>query len=419
VHDRLYSNAGRLFFRFVRNNVPRQRVFAPFVESGEGEPGGNSANLCSTGTRRPGVRANAWSEVVTEAYINRIATAVPPYDVHDRFVRFAAEMLQEDSRKLALFNRMAERSGIEHRYSWLSPQPLAEGKGQHAPKFYADRFPGTAERMQFFETYAPELAQTAVDRLALGRDRQNISHLLITCCTGFSAPGVDFEIIRRCGLSPSIERTSIGFMGCYAAINALRLARHIVRSDPGAQVLVVNLELCSLHLQRSSDLDDMLAFMIFADGCAASLVTSQPEGVAIESFRTLFAPDTSELITWRIADTGFLMELSGRVPGAIRSLLREQGATLTGRDPLSAIDHWAVHPGGKTILDAVEQGLALNQGALAWSRDILRRFGNMSSASVMFVLEQIMRVAERDSRGCAMSFGPGLVAETMRFRAAA
>ncbi len=356
---------------------------------------------------------------MTEAYINRIATAVPPHDVHNRFLRFAADLLRDEPRKLPLFHRMSEKSGIEHRYSWLSPEPPEEGRGLHAPAFYRDQFPGTAERMRFFETYAPELAETAVERLALGADRRSISHLLITCCTGFSAPGVDFQIIRRCGLSPSIERTSIGFMGCYAAINALKLARHIVRSDADARVLVVNLELCSLHLQRSSDLDDVLSFMVFSDGCAASLVTSDPAGIAIESFRTLFAPDTSELITWRIADTGFLMELSGRVPGAIRTILREQAGTLAGQEPLSAIDHWAVHPGGRSILDAVEQGLALNQGALAWSREILRRFGNMSSASVMFVLEQIMRVAERDSRGCAMSFGPGLVAETMRFRAAA
>ncbi len=357
---------------------------------------------------------------MTEAYINRIATAVPPYDVHDRFVRFAGDMLQDDPRKQALFHRMSEKSGIDHRYSWLSPLPPGDGKGVFAPDFYReDRFPGTAERMRFFETHAPELAQIAVERLELGAERRSISHLLITCCTGFSAPGVDFEIIGRCGLSPSIERTSVGFMGCYAAINALRLARHIVRSDPEARVLVVNLELCSLHLQHSSDLDDILSFMIFSDGCAASLITAQPEGIAIESFTTLYAPCTSDLITWRIADTGFLMELSGRVPGAIRSVLREQAGTIAGTESLSAIDHWAVHPGGRSILDAVEQGLSLNQGALAWSREILRRFGNMSSASVMFVLEQIMRVAERGSRGCAMSFGPGVVAETMRFRAAA
>jgi len=357
---------------------------------------------------------------VTEAYINRIATAVPPYDVHDRFSRFAASLLEEDPRKLSLFRRMSERSGIEHRYSWLAPILPTGGPGMNAEEFYrTGDCPQTAERMRAFEAFAPLLAKTAIDRLALGDSRRDISHLLITCCTGFSAPGLDFQIIERCGLSPSVERTFIGFMGCYAAINALKVARHIVRSEPAARVLVVNLELCSLHLQYSSDLDDILSFMIFSDGCAASLVSADPAGIEIQSFRAAFVPDTSDLIQWRIGDTGFDMDLSGRVPGVIRSVLHDRGAEIVENCPLSEIDHWAVHPGGRSILDAVEQGLALNQGALAWSREILRRFGNMSSASVMFVLEQVMRVAERGSRGCAMSFGPGIVAETMLFKAAA
>lgn len=357
---------------------------------------------------------------MTEAYINRIATAVPPYDVHDRFLRFAGSLLEDDTRKLSLFRRMSERSGIEHRYSWLAPVLPAGEPGIAAEEFFrTDEFPHTRERMRVFEAFAPLLAKTAIDRLALGKSRSDISHLLITSCTGFYAPGLDFHIIERCGLSPSVERTFIGFMGCYAAINALKVARHIVRSEPAARVLVVNLELCSLHLQYSSNLDDILSFMIFSDGCAASLVSADPAGVEIQSFKAAFAPNTSDLIQWRIGDSGFDMDLSGRVPGVIRSVLHERAGEILGNCPMSDIDHWAVHPGGRSILDAVEQGLALNQGALAWSREILRRFGNMSSASVMFVLEQIMRIAERGSRGCAMSFGPGIVAETMLFKAAA
>jgi len=357
---------------------------------------------------------------VTEAYINRIATAVPPYDVHERFLRFAASLLEEDTRKLSLFRRMSDRSGIDHRYSWLGTTVPPGAPGKIAHEFYrTGDFPHTKERMQAFEAFAPLLAKTAIDRLELGQSGSSITHLLITSCTGFYAPGLDFHIIERCGLSPSIERTFIGFMGCYAAINALKVARHIVRSESAARVLVVNLELCSLHLQYSSDLDDILSFMIFSDGCAASLVSADPAGIEIQSFKAAFAPDTSGLIQWRIGDSGFDMDLSGRVPGVIKSVLSERGGDIIGNCPVSEIDHWAVHPGGRSILDAVEQGLALNQGALAWSREILRCFGNMSSASVMFVLEQIMRVAERGSRGCAMSFGPGIVAETMLFKAAA
>ncbi|HEX5281118.1 MAG TPA: type III polyketide synthase [Micropepsaceae bacterium] len=352
------------------------------------------------------------------AYINRIATAVPPHDVHQTFLHFASGLLQHDAGKLALFERLSQKAEIGHRYSWLAPGQLENQGGLAAEGFYRPGdFPGTAQRMRVFERYAPQLAQTAIERLGPTAEPDSISHLLITCCTGFSAPGLDFQIIERCGLSPTIERTMVGFMGCYAAMNALKLARHIVRSEPHARVLVVNLELCSLHLQESLDLEDILSFMIFSDGCAASVVSAEPTGIAIESFTTLFAPDTADLITWRIGDSGFLMELSGRVPRTIRGALREQAHVIGAANP-SEIDHWAVHPGGRSILDAVEQGLGLNQGALAWSRDILRKFGNMSSASVMFVLEQIMRVAEHGSRGCAMSFGPGLVAETMKFTAA-
>ena len=356
---------------------------------------------------------------MTEAYINRIATAVPPHDVHEAFLRFAASLLGDDARKLSLFHRMSEKSGIEHRYSWLAPIPIPDSVGVPAHDFYRDgQFPRTAERMRLFETYAPLLAKTAIDGLLPESERAGVTHLLITCCTGFSAPGLDFQIIDRCGLPPSVERTTVGFMGCYAAINGLKLARHIVRSQPDARVVLVNLELCSLHLQCSTDLDDILSFMIFSDGCAASVISREPVGLRIGRFRALFAPETSQLITWRIGDNGFDMNLSGRVPGAIRNLLRDRAGEVLGDRSSSDIDHWAVHPGGRSILDAVEQGLALGQGSLAWSRDILRRFGNMSSASVMFVLEQIMRVAERGSRGCAMSFGPGLVSETMLFDAA-
>ena len=342
-----------------------------------------------------------------EAYINRIATAVPPHDVHGAFLPFAEYLLKDQPHDLALFRRLAARAEIGHRYSYVGTE------------FYApSHFPGTAERMRVFEEYAPLLAQAAVERLDLGEDRGRISHLIVTCCTGFSAPGLDFEIMARCGLKGSVERTIVGFMGCYAAMNGLKLARHIVRSEKNAKVLVVNVELCTLHLQETFNLDQILSFMIFADGCAATLVSAAPTGLAMDSFHALHAPGTSELIQWNIGDTGFDMVLSGRVPGAIQSVLRERAVEILRGTPFGAIDHWAVLPGGRSVLDAVERGLNLPPAALAVSRDVLRRYGNMSSATVMFVLQEILRTAKPGARGCAMSFGPGLVAETMLFHAA-
>jgi alpha-pyrone synthase len=235
------------------------------------------------------------------------------------------------------------------------------------------------------------LARTALDRLELTTDeRRSISHVIVTSCTGLYAPGLDFEVVNHLGLNPSVERTMIGFMGCYAALNALKSAHHIVRSEPQARVLVLNLELCSLHFQETQALEQVLSFLVFADGCAASLVSAAPTGLAIDSFLAVNIPDTSHLITWRIGELGFDMQLSGEVPGRIGTALKDGGTQVTrGSDPES-IDLWAVHPGGRSILDSVEKGLSLKPDALVSSRDVLARYGNMSSATVMFVLREII-----------------------------
>jgi predicted naringenin-chalcone synthase len=354
---------------------------------------------------------------VTQAYVNRIATAVPRHDVHKTFLRFADTLLSRTMRS-GVFERMAKRAGIDHRYSVLEPAPDANGPVVDAEGFYRrSDFPSTGKRMRCFEAHAPHLAAEAVRRLALGGEAERITHLVVTCCTGLSAPGLDLEIVERCGLRPGLERTFIGFMGCYAAINALKVARHIVRSEPEARVLVVNLELCTLHLQETQDLEKILSFLLWGDGCAAALVTAEPKGFELLDFHTVVTPESRALITWNVGDQGFDMVLSGQVPAAIQTALAHCSNEILAGTKTSEVDLWAVHPGGRTVLDAVERALDLPQGALASSREVLRRFGNMSSATVMFVLEALLGVARRGDLGCGMSFGPGLVAETMRFRA--
>jgi predicted naringenin-chalcone synthase len=357
---------------------------------------------------------------LTTAYINRIATSVPPHDVHHAFLQFAATLYSDDERHRSLLRRMAERAGIEHRYSPLLPCNDARGALVDGEMFYQiGEFPDTAARMRVFERHAPALAAETVEKLGIDGERDRITHLLITCCTGFAAPGLDLELVARCRLPSSIERTMIGFMGCYAAINGLKLARHIVRSEPQARVLVLNLELCTLHLKESQSLDQLLSFLLFGDGCAACLVTAEPKGIALDRFRAVLVPDTEKLITWHIRDFGFDMVLSGEVPAAIQRGIRSSGGEILDGAPPEAIDAWAVHPGGRTVLDAVERAFKLKPAALADSRQVLRRVGNTSSAAVMFVMEQVLRKATRPAKGCAMAFGPGLVAETMLFRAAA
>ncbi len=354
---------------------------------------------------------------MTTAYINRVATATPPHDIHDAFRRFAQSLFRDDRRGGLLFRKMAGKSGIEHRYSCLAAGEKPESGAVDAEGFYArGEFPDTAARMRRFEHYAPSLAQAAVERLQLGPERELVTHLLITCCTGFSAPGLDLELVERCKLPSSVERTMIGFMGCYAAINALKLARHIVRSEPSARVLIVNLELCTLHLKETTDIEQVLSFLLFGDGCAACLVSAQPVGVALDSFRAVLVPGTRDMITWHIGEFGFDMILSGRVPGAIHDTLHDNMPEILDGAAIGSIDLWAVHPGGRTVLDAVERAFSLAPSALAASRDVLRRYGNMSSATVMFVIENLMCSPGRGRKGCAMSFGPGLTAETMLFR---
>lgn len=352
---------------------------------------------------------------MTTAHINRIATAVPSHDAHSTYLRFARTLLEPRVR--AVFDRMVEKAQIEHRYSVLRPAADPEGPSVDRDGVYTrGRFPTVAQRMQLFEKHAPVLAVETVAKLDLGAEASRITHVIVTSCTGMYAPGLDLELVEQCGLDPSVERTMVGFMGCYAAITGLKLARHIVRSAPDARVLLVNLELCSLHLQETHDIERMLAFLLFGDGCAASLVSADPIGLAIDRFHAALMPDTGQLITWKVRELGFDMFLSGRVPAAIsRGLQTVAGAILDGASP-EAIDLWAVHPGGRSVLDAVERGLALAPAALDASRSVLERFGNMSSATVMFVLQSLLATATSGQRGCAMSFGPGLTAETMLFR---
>jgi predicted naringenin-chalcone synthase len=270
--------------------------------------------------------------------------------------------------------------------------------------------------MARYEAEAPALADLAFARLGLEAEAPRITHLVVATCTGFVAPGLDRHLVERHGLPRGVERTMVGFMGCQAAINALKLAWHIVRSEPEARVLVVCLELCTLHLQNTAALEQLLCFLLFADGCAAAIVSAKPVGLRVEGFRSLVMPEAAEMITWRIGNEGFDMTLSGMVPITLAHALPDFAPAMLDGASVAEVDLWAVHPGGRSILDGVQSGLDLPPEALATSRAVLRSHGNMSSATVMFVLAAMMEGATAGQRGVAMAFGPGLSAETMRFR---
>jgi alpha-pyrone synthase len=343
------------------------------------------------------------------AFINAIAGAVPDHDVHRLFIDWAEARLA-DPRVRKLFRRMAERSGIEHRWSVL-PRPADGGE----PDFYAGASPATSLRMAEYADAAPKLALEAIASLGSHVSLEGVTHLVVASCTGFVAPGIDQIIARELGLE-GVERTLIGFMGCYAAVSALRTAHHIVRSEPEARVLAVTVELSTLHLQATENLPSLLAMLQFGDGAAAALVTAEPQGLEMSHLFAVALPDSGELIQWSIGDTGFEMVLSGEVPGRIHHALEDDAvrATLYNGWAPEEVDSWAVHAGGRSILDAVEAGLELPQGALSASRDVLARYGNMSSSTLMFVLAELM--ARPDAgKGVAIAFGPGLAAEGFHF----
>ena len=351
---------------------------------------------------------------VTEAHINAIATRVPPHEMHALFDGFAYRLLPQRERRI--LERTQRRSGIERRYTVMEPRDVDATRDafDRDGAFAFGAFPSTAARMKIYDREATPLALATVRQL--NEPVHETTHLIVCSCTGMAAPGVDLQLVKALDLAPGTQRTVIGFMGCYAAINALRLARSIVRSEPEARVLVVAVELCSLHMQETVDLERLLSFMIFGDGCAAAFVTAEARGLRLDRFITALVPAADDLITWHVGETGFDMVLSPRVPAALEAAMPEAVATML--EPTEAIDLWAIHPGGKAILDAIERALSLPAAALDASREVLRSCGNMSSPSVMFVLAELMRRGGRaGAAGLALAFGPGLTAEGMRFTA--
>jgi predicted naringenin-chalcone synthase len=340
--------------------------------------------------------------------IGAIACARPDHDIHQAFIGWAAAQIS-DPRERRLFERMAARSGIDHRWSVLPPtsdggSPVDEGG------FYAlPASPPASARMQAYAAHAPELAMAAIDRLDV--DVQSATHIVVASCTGFVAPGIDQILARRLGLAPSVERLLIGFMGCYAGVTALRAARHIVRSEPHAKVLVVSVELSTLHLEQTGAIEPLLAMLQFSDGAAAAWVSADEGPIILGDGLSLALPQSEELIRWDITEAGFVMRLSGEVPQRIEAALSEDA----NRDALfgSAMPaNLAVHAGGRSILDAVERALGLDAAALEPSRAVLRDAGNMSSATVLFVIERMLRNG-LSGPGLALAFGPGLAAEAI------
>ena len=361
-------------------------------------------------------------------FIHHIETAVPDTCYRQSFIRDEMKRLLEMDRKAArLLHYIYGQSGIDKRHSAIPDFTPGVPEGVfYDPAQDRLKSPSTGERNAVYTDAAKEL-YACVARQAVahcpGVEAADVTHVITVSCTGFFAPGPDYHIVRSLGLPASTQRFHIGFMGCYAAFPALKMAQAFCEADPDATVLVVCLELCTLHLKFQSDPDSLISASVFADGAAAAVVSARPPedgrgALEMTAFATTLTPTGEADMAWTVGDKGFDMVLSTYVPSIIEANLREALAPLFAQVDLTEgdIDHWAIHPGGRAILDKVEASLALSPDKLRPSREVLRDYGNMSSATVLFILQKLLAApAVDDEKVYAMAFGPGLTVESGLF----
>ncbi len=316
-------------------------------------------------------------------------------------------------------------TGIKRRYSVLPDFGLKAGQYVFFPNNPdLQSFPGTGARMQIYRKEALKLACKALEdcfRQIPENIIQGITHVITVSCTGMYAPGLDIEIAEYLNLPGTTSRTAINFMGCYAAFNALKTADAFCRSDPEATVLIVSVELCTIHYQNSSEWDHILSNAIFGDGAAACLITSSPltdKAFQLQGFFCDLEPKGKEEMTWGIGDFGFEMTLSSYVPelikGGIKHLIKRLLHTFSSAN--TQIDLYAIHPGGKRILEVIEEELSLDKKQNHYAYSVLENYGNMSSATILFVLKELLNdLSGQDNSKNVLSvaFGPGLTLESM------
>ena len=338
-----------------------------------------------------------------------------------QFMQQAHHLDQTDKRKLAF---LYHHSGIDTRYSVLSDFSLPEDQWSFLSPLNGngdDSLISIDDRLAIYKKEALPLSLQAIENCISGFvPTTGITHLITVSCTGMSAPGLDLEIIEALQLSPSIFRTSVNFMGCYGAVHALKLGKMICDTDGNANVLIVSTELCTLHFQQHYTPDNAAAALLFADGSAAVLMGNakdRPHVVTVDTFCSNVTFRGKQEMAWGISSKGFLMTLSGYVPYLIEEDISGlvQEALNKSNIPQREITHWAIHPGGRKILDTIQQQLQLNENELTHARNVLQRYGNMSSPTILFVLKDIMdqlKQGASPARVFGVAFGPGLTMET-------
>ena len=367
--------------------------------------------------------------VMVFSIIHSIGTAVPENCIDQRLIAdFMAQAHGFDESEKHRLNALYRASGIAQRHSVIADYGSLNTADWefYPPSTDLKPFPSTGDRSTLYRKHAAHLSKKAacqcLDRSPYGTG--DITHLITASCTGMYAPGLDIDLVKALNLPKNVQRTSINFMGCYAAVTGLKAADALCKSNPKARVLLVATELCTIHFQNKTDDDNLLANAIFSDGSAALLMTAHEEGGSYDkglipkAFHCDLLPDGEEDMAWNIGDFGFEMKLSAYVPdlvqGGVKSLIHQLTSQLNGT-PLS---HYAIHPGGKKILKVIEEELGIAKEANRHAHEVLRKNGNMSSPTVLFVLKALMDSMNESNKGeqvLSMAFGPGLTLESAVF----
>ncbi len=359
------------------------------------------------------------------SYITSIGTANPPHRFTQRtiadFMVHTMNLNTEDARKVHALYRA---TGIETRYSVLGDYGRENGYDFFPNNGTSTPFPSTKQRLELFRKHSLELSLASINQClekVVSLKKSEITHLIVVSCTGMYAPGLDIDLVNALGLNTTISRTCINFMGCYAAFNALKLADTFCANEKNAKALVVCTELCSIHFQKENTEDNMLANALFADGSAALLVEAQPRnGINLKpiSFYCDLATDGEQAMAWTVGDWGFEMKLSTYVPEVIQSGIKKLTESLLERisQNLSDVSYFAIHPGGKKILEVIEQELNISKDSNRHAYEILKQYGNMSSPTVLFVLNEVCKTLngkDQNKNILSFAFGPGLTLESM------
>ena len=335
------------------------------------------------------------------------------------FMQEAYGLDEVDKRKLGFVYKQSE---IETRYSVIQDFTPSADDRTFIPADTSLPFPNLDQRMEIYEREALPLALEAIEKCLTGPiDASDITHLITVSCTGMSAPGLDLQIMEALDMEPDIFRTSVNFMGCYAAIHALKMAKMICDSEKeNANVMIVALELCTLHFQQDYTPDNAASSLLFADGAAAVVVSnniSVKKGIQLKGFYSQVNLKGKQDMSWALSSKGFLMKLSSYVPQLIQADIAALVEKALGKHELTVADiaHWCIHPGGKKILEAIQQQMHLCDCQMQHAKEVLSNYGNMSSPTILFVLKEIMEsvdIKETNPNIFGVAFGPGLTMES-------